>query len=170
MALQTPATACPAVEEDLVLFHYGDLASAERAAVESHVSRCTGCAAYLTELATLLPLTAKSDAPPQEFWMDYNRELRHKIDAAAEKPAWWPTLSALFRPRYVTALGASAVIVLALTFTLGRNYWPVTDSTHDDEAVEALPVAENLDFFSAMDVLDDLDLLELLGSQSGNAA
>jgi hypothetical protein len=33
-----------------------------------------------------------------------------------------------------------------------------------------LPVAENLDFFSAMDILDDLDLLEFIGSQGNNAA
>jgi hypothetical protein len=31
--------------------------------------------------------------------------------------------------------------------------------------MEALPVAENLEFFKAMDVLDDLDLLESMGSQ-----
>lgn len=35
--------------------------------------------------------------------------------------------------------------------------------------MEALPVAENLEFFKAMDVLDDLDLLESMGSQSGAA-
>jgi hypothetical protein len=36
--------------------------------------------------------------------------------------------------------------------------------------MEVLPVAENLEFFKAMDVLDDLDLLEFLGNQNnGNA-
>ena len=36
--------------------------------------------------------------------------------------------------------------------------------------MEVLPVAENLDFFKSMDVLDDLDLLEFLGNQSNNNA
>jgi hypothetical protein len=171
MAPQSPATVCPTHEEDLVLFHYGDLAGAERANIEKHVTTCTGCAAYLNELASLLPLTVKSDEPPQEFWMNYNRELRHKIDDAAEKSSWWPMLSAIFRPRLITVLGATAVIVMALTFTLGRNFWPTKDNARDDDEVaEVLPVAENLDFYSAMDVLDDLDVLELMGNQSGNPA
>jgi hypothetical protein len=33
-----------------------------------------------------------------------------------------------------------------------------------------LPVAENLEFFRTMDVLDDLDLLESMGNQNSNAA
>ena len=171
MVLQTPATACPTHEEDLVLFHYGDLAGAERATIQSHLTTCTGCATYLNELATLLPLTVKADDPPQEFWLNYNRELRHKIDEAAEKPSWWRNLSLIFRPRLITTLGASAVIVMALTFTVGRNYWSANDSTRDDDEVAAaLPVAENLDFYSAMDVLDDLDVLELMSNPSGNPA
>ena len=171
MALQTPPTACPAHEEDLVLFHYGDLAGAERAAVQTHVATCAGCATYLNELATLLPLTVKTDDPPQEFWLNYNRELRHKIDDAAEKPGWRSALSLILRPRLITSLGAAAVIVMALTFTLGRNYWTTRDNAGDDDEVAvALPVAENLDFYSAMDVLDDLDVLELMGNASGNPA
>jgi hypothetical protein len=171
MALQNPVTACSTHEEDLVLFHYGDLAGAERAAIQTHLTTCTGCATYLNELATLLPLTVKADEPPQEFWLNYNRELRHKIDEAAEKPSWWRNLSLIFRPRLITILSASAVIVMALTFTLGRNYWPANDSTRDDDEVAvALPVAENLDFYSAMDVLDDLDVLELMSNPSGNPA
>ncbi|HWH80272.1 MAG TPA: hypothetical protein VNT76_22990 [Candidatus Binatus sp.] len=171
MAHQPPVTACPAYEADLVLFHYGDLAGAEHNVLQNHVTACAGCAAYLAELATLLPLTVKSDVPPAEFWMDYNRELRQKIDGAVEKSSWWPGLSAFFRPRLITAMGATAVIALALTFTLGRNYWPAKDSAHDDaEVAEALPVAENLDFYTTMDVLDDLDVLELMGNQSGNPA
>jgi hypothetical protein len=35
--------------------------------------------------------------------------------------------------------------------------------------MEALPVAENLEFFRSMDVLDDLDLLEFIGNQGGAA-
>jgi len=43
-------------------------------------------------------------------------------------------------------------------------------SAQEDAAMlEILPVAENLEFFNAMDVLDDLDLLESMGNQS-NAA
>jgi hypothetical protein len=54
--------------------------------------------------------------------------------------------------------------------TFGKGIWQSNDLPKDDAAmIEALPVAENLEFFKAMDVLDDLDLLESMGNQ-GDAA
>jgi len=160
------STPCKAFEEDLVLFHYGDLHGSERDALQSHVSACAACADYLKELGQLLPLTVKADEPGQTFWDDYSRELRHKLDAAAEKRTWWQNIAIIFQPRVLSAVAGAAVVVVALAVTLGRGLWPTTDVPRDDAAMmEALPVAENLEFFKAMDVLDDLDLLESMGSQ-----
>ena len=170
MAHQALTSACEAYEEDLVLLHYGDLSGAERQKLDSHLASCAGCAGYLKDLATLLPLTVKSDEPPQEFWQNYSRELRGKLDDVAATKAWWRKLAAIFRPGYIPAFATAAVVVLALTFTLGKAVWNGKSNPEDDEMAEALPVAENLDFFSAMDILDDLDLLEFIGSQSNNAA
>ncbi|HSQ11629.1 MAG TPA: hypothetical protein VLM90_01365, partial [Candidatus Deferrimicrobium sp.] len=97
-------------------------------------------------------------------------ELRHKIDAAVENKSWWQNFTAIFRPGYLPALATAAVVVLALTFTLGGGLWSVKNGTPDVELTEALPVAENLEFFRAMDVLDELDLLEVMDSQGNNAA
>jgi hypothetical protein len=172
MALQSNLLSipCKTFEEDLVLFHYGDLRGAEREALQSHMNSCAGCAGYLNELAKLLPLTVKADEPSRTFWDDYSRELRHKLDAAAEKKPWWQSLAVIFQPRMLSAAAGAAVVVIALAFTLGRELWPTKDIVHDDAAMmEALPVAENLEFFKAMDVLDDLDLLEFMGSQGGAA-
>lgn len=162
-------TACEIYEEDLVLLHYGDLAGIERDRLSTHIASCAGCAGYLKELATLLPLTAKTDEPPQAFWMDYNRELRHKIDDAIEKKSWWRNVAAIFRPRYLPAFATAAVVVLALTFILGKGIWSGKNQLQDNEIAEVLPVAENLEFFSAMDILDDLELLEFIGNQGNNA-
>lgn len=172
MANQTGlfATPCESLEADLVLFHYGDLASAERDTVQSHINDCVGCAGYLQELGKLMPLTISSDEPPQTFWTDYNRELRRKLDKA--ETSWWRSLSAILQPRWLhAALATAAVVVLALTFTLGKGIWPNRGAVDEDNALmEELPMAENLEFFKAMDVLDDLDLLEYMGSQgNGNA-
>ena len=164
------ASACADLEADLVLLHYGDLDGAERARLQAHAANCAGCSGYLNELATLLPLTVTTDTPPQEFWMNYNRELRHKIDAAVENKSWWQNFTAIFKPGYLSALATAGVVVLALTFTLGGGLWSVKNGTPDDELTEALPVAENLEFFRAMDVLDELDLLEVMDSQGNNAA
>jgi len=164
------ATPCQPFEENLVLFHYGDLSGAERDRLAVHVASCAGCAGYLNELATLLPLTVKSDAPPEEFWLNYKRELRHKLDAASERQSGWRRFAAFLQPRYLPAFATAALVVLALTFTLGKNQWSAKNDVADDELAATLPVAENLEFFSAMDVLDDLDLLDLLGNPTNNAA
>jgi hypothetical protein len=165
----TPATPCQPLEENLVLFHYGDLSGAERDRLAAHVASCAGCAGYLNELATLLPLTVKTDAPPEQFWLDYKRELRHKIDAATELKSLWQRFAVFLQPRYLPAFATAALVVLALTFTLGKSHWSAKNNIADDE-LAALPVAENLEFFSAMDVLDDLDLLDVLGNPANNAS
>jgi hypothetical protein len=165
------STPCKPLEQDMVLLHYGDLRGIELDTLQSHIKGCTGCTGYLTELAKLLPLTAKADEPPQTFWTDYNRELRHKLDDAAAKQSWWQSLVVFFQPRWLPALATAGVVVLALTLTLGKGIWPTNSNPPENEAlIEALPVAENLEFFRAMHVLDDLDLLEFMGSQGNNNA
>jgi hypothetical protein len=165
------ANPCKALEENLVLFHYGDLAESERQQVGNHLTSCAGCAGYLAQLAALLPLTVKADEPPEHFWSDYNRELRHKIDAASEKRSWRELLGGFFQPRLLPAWGAAAAVTLALTLTFGHQFWQSNDPPKDETAlIEAMPVAENLEFFKTMDVLDNLDLLESMGNNPGDAA
>lgn len=167
---RTLARACKDREEDLVLLHYGDLAGTERDALQVHLGGCSGCTDYLKELTALLPSTVERDDPPQIFWTDYSRELRHKIDAESERTSWRQRLRALFQPRLLPAFAAAAVVALALTLTLGKSMWRPTDPVQEDAALlEMLPVAENLEFFKAMDVLDDLDLLESMSAQGGAA-
>jgi hypothetical protein len=160
------STPCKKFEEDLVLFHYGDLRGPELEALQSHVNGCAGCTGFLEQLGRLLPLTVRADEPGQTFWNDYSREMRHKLDAAAEKRPWWQSVAIIFQPRVLSAAAGAAVVVVALALTFGRGLWPTKEVPHDDAAMmEVLPVAENLEFFKAMDVLDDLDLLESMGSQ-----
>jgi len=168
--MNTPSVACAEREEDLVLLHYGDLAGAERDTLQNHLESCPACRSFLQDLGKLLPLARKTDEPPAEFWLDYNRELRHKLDEMTEKSTWSQRLAACFRPRWVPAFAAVAIVALALTFTFGEGLWPTKDPASDQTTLlEALPVAENLEFFRAMDVLDELELLEAMGNP-GSAA
>src|SRR6266540_2429499 len=105
---------CKTLEEDLVLLHYGDLAGTERDALQSHLNGCTGCATYLRELGNLLPLTVKADEPAPTFWDDYSRELRHKLDATAEKKRWWQSLAVIFQPGLLSAAAGAAAVAFAL--------------------------------------------------------
>lgn len=162
------ANPCESFEQDLVLFHYGELGGADEERVKTHSANCAACADYLKELATLLPLTVATDDPPQEFWHNYNRELRQKIEAVEASSTWWHSLATLLQPRRLAVFAGAAVVVLALTITLGKVIWSPQSVIQDDEVAAAL--SENLEFFSAMEVLDNLELLEFMSSDADNAA
>jgi len=92
--------------------------------------------------------------------------MRRKLDAVAESETWWRRIVGLVAPLPVPALATGAVLLLALTLTLGKGLWRSSTSAPDDEAfMEVLPMAEQLDFFSNMELLDNLDLLETLTGQ-----
>ncbi|HKY08108.1 MAG TPA: hypothetical protein VJQ55_07705 [Candidatus Binatia bacterium] len=161
---------CREHEENLVMFHYGDLDGRDKLTLQEHLCRCASCTNYLDELAALLPLALKIDQPPETFWSDYTRELRRKLDGSTEHRSWVQALRDYFQPRWLPAAATAGVIALAVTFTLGQRTWWSDDPSQQEAAImEMLPVAENLEFFKTMDVLDNLDLLESMGSQS-NAA
>ena len=155
------ATACENGEQNLVLYYYQELESAERAQVEIHIKDCAACRRALEEMESILPLTVEADEPPETFWNDYNRVLRHKLADARDKQPWWRSWMAVLQPWPRPALAMAAVVALALTLTLGKAFWRTRESPPEDEAlIEALPLAENLDFFKNMDVLDAMDFLE----------
>ena len=69
------------------------------------------------------------------------------------------------------ALATSAVIALALTFTLGKGVWQTQETPPLDEPIlEVLPMTENLELFRNLEVLDTLELLESMSDQSKGAA
>jgi len=158
--------ACQNVEEDLVLYYYGELKESAQSNCEAHLKNCETCRASLAEMRSLLSMTAAHDEPAQTFWDDYSREMRRKLDAVAERETWWRRIVALVASLPVPALATGAVLLLALTLTLGKGLWQSSTSAPDDEAlIEVLPMAEQLDFFSDMEILDNLDMLETLGGQ-----
>jgi hypothetical protein len=149
------------MEEDLVLYYYKELAGAEQTQVETHIKDCAPCRLYLQEMTSILPSTVMADDPPETFWTDYNREMRLKLSEAREKKTWWQNLVGLLQPWPRSAWAMAAVVALALTITLGKTLWQSPEPAPDDQAlIEAMPVAENLEFFKNMDVLDAMDFLE----------
>jgi hypothetical protein len=163
--------ACENLEQDVVLYYYEELAEPDRGKIISHLETCRACSLYLKQLETLLPITQKPDEPPPAFWDDYSRELRHKLTQVKDKKSWWRSLLALLQPWTVPAFATVALMILAVTLTLGKGFWRAKNALPDDEAfMELLPVAENLEFFKTMEVLDALDVLEEMGSSSAGSA
>jgi hypothetical protein len=168
---ETRSADCVRLEPELVLFHYGELGGIEHRQVEAHLRDCTACSKYLLELADFLPRTVLADDPPQQFWQDYSRELRHKLAAVDERRSWWQRFFFTSHPWALPALATSAVVLLALTFTLGKGFWRNRERPpFDDAFFEVLPVAENLDFYKNLELLDAIDLLEFMGEAGDGAA
>lgn len=152
-----------------MLLHYSELAGAERQRLEAHLKDCAACTRSLYEYADLLPRTVLADDPPPAFWNDYSRELRHKLAQVAESVPWWQRLLFTLKPWGMPALATSAVVALALTFTLGKNLWLDRDSAPplDNAMLEVLPIAENLDFYRNLEVLDNLEILQQMTEPGG---
>jgi anti-sigma factor RsiW len=155
-------SACKILEADLVLLHYGELNDPERQAVQSHLQECLHCRDSLEQMAKLMPLTVQRDDPPTSFWTDYSRELRHKVDKTLERRSWRAALASWLKPIPIAALSACAVGLLALVFTVGKDYWSTPQAPEDDEVIVASP--QDMDLLQHLDVLDALDVLEDMNS------
>jgi anti-sigma factor RsiW len=167
----TLAIACKELDQDLVLFYYGDLSGTDRSKIETHLTACPSCALYLKELGAILPITVQADEPQPAFWDNYSREMRRKLEEIDERKSWWQAVKTWFQPWTLPALATTAVVALALTLTFGKTVWRDREAPLDEEAfMEVLPMAENLEFFSTMEVLDAMDLLEYLGNNASGSA
>jgi hypothetical protein len=160
---------CREFEEDLVLFHYGELDESASENIISHLKSCTACRESFDEMKLLMPMTIIRDEPPETFWSEYSRELRQKIDAVAEKPSWWEQLVSWIRPLPLPALAACAVVLLALTFTVGKKYWDIPDAPGDDDVIAIMSTSQDLDLIENLELLDALDVLEVMGTDKGKA-
>src|SRR3989304_9495871 len=97
--------ACKELEEDLVLYYYGERGREESKELENPLEGCGSCRQFLADLRRLLPLTVKPDDPPQPFWENYSKEMQERRAAKAQRGRWWRDLASLFRPRRVQDFG-----------------------------------------------------------------
>jgi len=153
--------ACKRYEEDLVLYYYGENSAADGHRVEAHLSECLACRRFVDDLRGLLPRLAKSQELPQTFWDNYYRETVAKLRQREEPKYWWRNLLAPRKTWLVPALSTAAVAVLALGLLFGRGSLPlVTDRSSTGLPEEIIADANQLEFFSSLDMLESLSQLE----------
>jgi hypothetical protein len=93
--------------------------------------------------------------------------MRHKLFEIDDTKPWWRRLAGLPHSWALPAFAASAAIAIALVLTLEKGWMAPTEIPVSDQALlEALPVAEHLDFFSHMELLDTIELLESAGTSN----
>jgi anti-sigma factor RsiW len=138
----------------IVPFLRGELAEAERRAVEAHLAGCAACRAIGDDFAaTLMVLTASAPPPPEVHWGRYRVELREKLDAQrTTRPLharWW-------RPVSVALAGALAAVLLFLAVPADRRDVRVADLGPVEETV----IGGKLDLLRQYSLVERLDLLE----------
>ena len=155
-------TACKNLEEDLVLYYYGETSDAEKRRIEDHLSGCRSCGRFVDDLRRLLPQMATAQQFPQSFWDSYYRETLAKLAKQEERSHWWTNLFAPMKMWMLPAFGTVAVAILAIGLVFNRG-----DSQRlSDRSVEAaipqeiLADANQLEFFKTMDMLESLGKLE----------
>ncbi len=165
-----PSQTCKEYEQDLILFYYGELKEGELHRTDAHLQACDSCRQTLESLRSLLPLTVKEDQPPQSFWDDYSRELRGKLDQVEAKVPWWDRVLSLIRPWPVPAAATAIVLLLALTLTLNRTLRrPEQAPAVNGEIFEILRMADDVEFYKNLDLLDSMDMLEVPGAFSNGS-
>ena len=160
--------ACKKYEEDLVLFYYGEIDAADRQRLEGHLCQCTACQCFVDDLRGLLPQLAKSQELPESFWQGYYRETIAKLAERQTRNNWWRNLFAPWKAWLVPAFGTAAVAVLALGLLFAKGSLPL--SMHGSPAKlpeEIIADANQLEFFSSLDMLESLSQIEPQESGSG---
>ncbi len=165
-----PSQSCKEYEQDLVLYYYGELGEVELHRTEAHLQACGSCRQTLESLRSLLPLTVKADHPSQSFWDDYSRELRGKLDQVVAKVSWWDRIVSLLRPWPVPAAATAIVLLLALTVTLNRTLRrPEQTPPVNEEIFEIFRLADDVEFYKNLDLLDSMDMWEVPGAFSNGS-
>ena len=148
--------ACRDLEQDLILYYYGECAEGERSRVAAHLRDCGRCRGFLDDLGNLLPLTVRADEPPEALWQDYSMEMRARL-ASAEQKRRWQGVPYLLSPWPMSAMVMGLVLILAVALTFFKGRWDSRHARPAEEVLEVLPIVENLEFFETMELLDALE-------------
>ena len=133
----------------------GELAAAERAAVDSHLAGCAECRDAMRDFAALAALISRAPEPaPPMHWGAFRSQLHAKLERRqrpVEVGRRW-SMGAL-----PAALAAGFAAVLLYLGVLGPGGTPPGG---DQATLEGQVLAGRLEVVTQLDLVQDLDLLE----------
>lgn len=163
-------TMCKGLEEDLVLYYYGEIADDEKRRIDQHLGNCSGCGRFLEDLHRLLPQMAAPQELPQSFWDNYYRETIQKLAHQREAGFQWRKLFAPMRMWMIPAFGTAVVAALAFGLILSKgNLNSLYDQPQERIPRELVTDTEQLEFFRSMDMLESLSAIEQLETSKAGA-
>jgi len=131
------ATPCPDREEALALHAGGDLPPAEARALETHLTRCPGCRAFLAELeqsrSALAALAAET--PPAAGLADVHRRVMETVRTGARGARESERSQAGIGWRWAAAAAVALALGAALVWRLGPESGPESPAPPGDERV-----------------------------------
>src|SRR5262245_8153462 len=106
-------------EDDLVLYHYGEIPGARSEKIDEHLRACGECSETYQQLAATLAAVTAPDPPARDE--RYGREVWQRIrhDLPPRDPSPWAAIAIWLRP---VLAGALATLIVGAFFA-GR-YWP----------------------------------------------
>ena len=161
MSTKALETMCKELEEDLVLYYYGEIADDEKRRIDQHLGNCAGCGRFLEDLRRLLPQMSAPQELPQSFWDNYYRETIQKLAHQREPGFQWRNLFAPVRMWMIPAFGTAVVAALAFGLILSKgNLNSLYNQPQERIPRELVTDTEQLEFFKSMDMLESLSTLE----------
>lgn len=131
------ATPCPDREEALALHAGGDLPPAEARALETHLTRCPGCRAFVAELeqsrSALAALAAET--PPGAGLADVHRRVMEEVRADGESGKERGLFGAGGSWRWAAVAAVALALGAALVWRLGPESGPEPPVPPGDERV-----------------------------------
>jgi len=163
-------TMCKELEEDLVLYYYGEIGDREKRGLEQHLGNCVGCGRFIEDLHRLLPQMAAPQELPQSFWDNYYRETVAKLTHQPEQKFYWRNLFAPMRMWMIPAFGTAVIVALAFGMILSKgNLNSLYNQPQESIPREIVTDTDQLEFFRSLDMLESLSALEGLETSKAEA-
>jgi anti-sigma factor RsiW len=141
--------------ERLLPYLRGELAPAERAAVDAHVQGCAECRGALADFAAIASRLEHAPEPaPPVHWGAFRAELREALARRTGRPSRARRWS--LGPLPAALAAGLAVIVLYLGMPGQNGRTPVGEQATVEDAM----LASRLDLIKELDLVQRLDLLE----------
>lgn len=138
-------------EEQLVLYHYGELSSIERQALDEHLNTCPDCRTSLQELRASL---AAIPQPDLQFSPTRKLQFSERVTKRAYRR------SKNYRAAWGGALATGALVVTIVLLQPADKMMsviPVVPSTVDFEVLESLDLLQDLELLKDLDLLQEME-------------